>query len=161
MRKMASRGEEVYSSDVFEILFQYEASRSQRYPAPLSLLKIEMTPSASGDASLRVAPAIFAAQINTHIRSIDIPSGRGNRLDVLLPTTDEPGARTVCQRLLAIFKNKVQGTNHETIAFSLQIGATSHPGGSSLTSNLLNQKADEALAQTKLKGPHTYVLIAK
>jgi hypothetical protein len=44
MRKMISRGEEVYSSDVFEILFEYEVSRSQRYPTPLSLLLIEMTP---------------------------------------------------------------------------------------------------------------------
>ncbi len=157
MRKMISRGEEVYSSDVFEILFEYEVSRSQRYPTPLSLLLIEMTPSAISEESLQKASSIFTAKINSHIRSVDIPSLTGNHLYILLPTTDEAGARTVCERLLSIFKNKVD----DSLAFSLQIGVSANSGGSSLTSEFLKQKADEALAQSKLKGPHTYVLIAK
>jgi hypothetical protein len=161
MRKMISRGEEVYSTEVFEILFQYEVSRSKRYPAPLSLLQIESTPSALSEDELQNASAIFAAKINSHIRSVDIPSKIGNSLKVLLPTTDEAGARAVCERLLSIFKNKVSGKNNETLAFSVQIGASSHPGGSSLSEEFLLQKAEEALAQSKLKGPHTYVLLTK
>jgi hypothetical protein len=98
MRKMISRGEEVYSTEVFEILFQYEVSRSKRYPAPLSLLQIESTPSALSEDELQNASAIFAAKINSHIRSVDIPSKIGNSLKVLLPTTDEAGARAVCER---------------------------------------------------------------
>ena len=161
MRKMISRGEEVYSTEVFEILFQYEVSRSKRYPAPLSLLQIESTLSALSEDELQNASAIFAAKINSHIRSVDIPSKIGNSLKVLLPTTDEAGARAVCERLLSIFKNKVSGKNNETLAFSVQIGASSHPGGSSLSEEFLLQKAEEALAQSKLKGPHTYVLLTK
>jgi hypothetical protein len=42
MKKMISLGEEVYNSDVFDVLFHYEVSRSKRYPAPLSLLQIEV-----------------------------------------------------------------------------------------------------------------------
>jgi len=157
MRKMMSRGEEVYSSDVFEILFEYEASRSQRYPTPLSLLQIEMTPSAVSEEALQRASSVFTTKINSHIRSVDIPSLNGNRLYILLPTTDEAGTRAVCERLLSIFKNKVD----DSLAFSLQIGASNHPGGSSLTGEFLKQKADEALAQSKLKGPHTFVLVTK
>ncbi len=157
MRKLVSRGEEVYSPEVFEVLFQYEVSRSKRYPAPLSLLEIEMTPSALSEDALQKAPAIFAAKINSHIRSVDIPSQAGNRLNILLPTTDEAGARNICERLLSIFKNKVDNS----LTFSLQIGASSHPGGSALSEEFLQQKAEEALAQSKFKGPHTYVLIAK
>ena len=156
MRKMISRGEEVYSRDVFDSLFEYEVSRSQRYPMPLSLLQIEAAPSAISDEAFRKATSIFTAKINSHIRSVDIPSMIGNRLYVLLPTTDEAGARTVCERLVSIFKNKVD----DSLAFSLQIGASSHSGGSSLTGELLKQKAAEALNQSILKGPHTYVLIA-
>lgn len=98
MKKMISRGEEVYSSDVFDILFHYEVSRSKRYPAPLSLLQIEMTPAALDENSLSKASAIFAAKINSHIRSVDIVTGSGSRLSILLPTTDEAGTRTVCER---------------------------------------------------------------
>ena len=156
MRKLMSRGEEVYSSDVFEILFDYEVSRSQRYPMPLSLLLIEEMPSAINEEAFLKANSIFTTKINSHIRSVDIPSMIGNRLYVLLPTTNEAGARTVCERLISIFKNKVD----DSLAFSLQIGASSHSGGSLLTGELLKQKADEALAQSKLKGPHTYFLIA-
>ncbi|MEK6751554.1 MAG: hypothetical protein AABZ00_04740 [Chloroflexota bacterium] len=161
MKKMISLGEEVYNSDVFDVLFHYEVSRSKRYPAPLSLLQIEMTPAALDENSLSKASAIFTAKINAHIRSVDIVTGKGSRLSILLPTTDEAGARTVCERLLSIFKNKVEGSNNETLSFSLQIGASSHPGGSSLSSEHLLQKSEEALSQTKLKGPHTYILISK
>ncbi len=161
MKKMIPRGEEIYSSDVFEVLLQYEIFRSQRYPAPLSLLYIEMTPSALDGDSLPNAFAVFTAKVNTHIRSVDIPSGTDDRLSILLPTTDEAGARTVCERLLAIFKSKIEGKNNEVIAFSLQIGASCHPGGSSLSSEFLFQKAEEALLQARTKGPHSYVLISK
>jgi GGDEF domain-containing protein len=106
---------------------------------------------------LQKATSIFAAKVNSHIRSVDIPSGTGNRLNLLLPTTDEAGTRAVCERLISIFKSKVDNS----ITFSLQIGASSHPGGSTLTGDFLLQKAEEALAQSKLKGPHTYVLITK
>ncbi len=157
MRKMMSRGEEVYGEDVFNILFDYEVSRSKRYPAPLALLKIETTPASLSADILQKATSIFAAKVNSHIRSVDIPSGTGNRLNLLLPTTDEAGTRAVCERLISIFKSKVDNS----ITFSLQIGASSHPGGSTLTGDFLLQKAEEALAQSKLKGPHTYVLITK
>ncbi|MBI5823197.1 MAG: diguanylate cyclase [Chloroflexi bacterium] len=161
MKKMISRGKELYGREVFDILFEYEVSRSQRYPAPLALLKIEMTSSILGKDPRPDASAIFAAEINAHIRSVDIPTGAGNRLNILLPTTDAAGARTVCERLLAIFTNKFDGENNETVAFSLQIGASAHPGGSSLSNEYLLQKSEEALSQAKLKGPHTYVLISK
>lgn len=155
MREMISRGEDVYSPDVFEVLFQYEVSRCKRYPTPLALLQIEMTPSALSADVLQKASSIFTTKINSHIRSVDIPSQVGKHFNLLLPTTNETGAQVVCERLLSIFKNQV-----ESIAFSLQIGASSHPGGPLLTEASLLQKAEEALAQSKLKGPHTYVLIA-
>lgn len=161
MRKVISRGEEVYGPDVFEILFQYEISRSKRYPAPLSLLVIEITSATPDEDLLQKAIPIFTAKINSHIRSVDIPALLGNRLHLLLPTTDGAGAQAVCERLLSIFKNKVEGNNNETFSYSLQIGASSHPGGSTLTEQLIQQKAEEALSQSKIKGPHTYVLIAK
>ncbi len=157
MRKMISRGEEIYSADVFEILFEYEVSRSKRYPAPLALLQIEMSPSAVSEDALQNAFSIFAAKINSHIRSVDIPSRTGNYLNLLLPTTDEAGTRAVCERLISIFKSKVD----DSLAFSLQIGASCHSGGSTLTGEFLLQKAGDALAQSRLKGPHTYILISK
>jgi len=159
MRKMVARGDEIYSSDVFQILYEYEITRSQRYPSPLTLLKIEMTPSALNDDLLGNASTVFASALNAHLRSVDIPSRTGNLYSVVLPTSDEHGARAVCERLLSVFKNKFDVSNG-AIAFSLQIGATTHSGGPTMTSESILQKAEEALKQSKLKGPNTYIVLS-
>jgi GGDEF domain-containing protein len=159
MRKMASHDAEVYTSDVFRVLAEYEISRSARYPAPLGLLQIEMTSSASNENALRAASAVFIAALNGHLRSVDISSASGNEFKVLLPSTNFAGTETVCERLLSIFKNKFE-TDLGSVVFSLQIGAASHNGGASLTSAGIFQNAEEALKQSKLKGPNTYVLIS-
>ena len=159
MRETASHGDEIYSSDVFQILYEYEVSRSKRYPAPLTLLKIETASSALNDDLLGAASTVFTTALNAHIRSVDIPSRAGNLYSVLLPTSDEHGARAVCERLLSVFKNKFDVANG-AVAFSIQIGATSHNGGSTISGESIIQKAEEALKQSKLKGPNTYYILS-
>lgn len=158
MKKMSVRGNEIYSSDVFQILFDYEVSRSRRYPSPLTLLKIEMTPTALSNNLLGSASTVFIAVLNAHLRSVDIPSREGNVYSVLLPTSDEHGARAVCERLLSVFRNKFDISN-DAIAFSLQIGATAHSGGEAMSGETILQKAEEALKQSKLKGSNTYIIL--
>ncbi len=159
MRKMVSHDEEVYSSDVFRVLAEYEISRSTRYPTPLGLLQIEMTPNASNEDALRASTAVFIAALNSHLRSVDITSASGREFKILLPSTNAAGTETVCERLLSIFRNKFE-TKFGSVAFSLQIGASSHNGGTTLTSAGIFQNTQAAFKQSKLKGPNTYVLIA-
>ena len=160
MKKIISRGEEMYSSDVFQILFEYEVSRSRRYPAPLALLKIEMTPSSLNGESAGAASSVFSLALNSYLRSVDIPSKSENIFTVLLPTSNEHGARVVCERLLSVFKNKFESPNGISFAFSLQIGATAHQGGSEISEDGILQKAEEALRQSKLKGANTCVFLS-
>jgi hypothetical protein len=159
MKKTVSRGDDIYSSDVFQILYEYEVSRSKRYPSPLTLLKIEMTPSALNDELLGSASMVFTSALNSHLRSVDIPSKTGNVYSVLLPTSDEHGARAVCERLLSVFKNKFDVSNG-AIAFSIQIGSVTHNGGPTMSGEGILQKAAEALKQSKLKGPNTYIMLS-
>lgn len=159
MRKIAPHDEEAYSNDVFRILAEYEISRSTRYPTPLGLLQIEMTPSAANEDARRAATAVFTSALNAHLRSVDITSAAGSEFKVLLPSTNSAGTETVCERLLSIFKNKFE-TNFGSVAFSIQIGAVSHNGGPTLTIADIFKSAETALKQSKLKGPNTYVLIS-
>jgi GGDEF domain-containing protein len=156
MRKMASHDEEVYSSDVFRVLADYEISRSARYPNPLGLLHIDMAPIASNEDALRAASSVFKSALNAHLRSVDITSAAGSEYRILLPSTNSTGTQTVCDRLISVFKNKFE-TEFGTVAFSIHIGATSHNGGPSLTSEGLFLYAEMALKESKLKGPNTYV----
>jgi hypothetical protein len=158
MKNELSRGDEVYSDDVFQILLEYEVSRSIRYPTPLGILHIEMTPAGSDEATLRAAPKIFTTALNAHLRSVDIPSGSGRDYKILLPTSNEAGLRSICERLISVFRNKFNTQSGNSVAFSLNIGAASHAGGESLTRELLLQKAEAALKQSKSKGPNTFAI---
>ncbi len=158
MKSEVSRGDEVYTEDVFEVLLEYEISRTNRYPSPLSLLYIEIAPSELKGTSLGSASKVFAGALNRHLRSVDIPSGSDNVYKVLLPTTSGTGLRAVCERLLSVFKTKFNAADGSSIAFSLNIGAASHPGGKSLSRSYLFENAQAALKKSKLKGPNTYVI---
>ncbi len=157
MRKITLHDDEVYNSDVFRVLVDYEISRSVRYPTPLGLLQIEMTPNASNEEALRAASSAFITALNAHLRSVDITSSSGKEFKVLLPATNNVGTETVCERLLSVFKNKFE-TKAGSVAFSIQIGATSHAGGASLSTENIFKAAEAALKQSKLKGPNTYVI---
>ena len=157
MKNTNSRGDELYSDDVFWVLFDYEVTRSQRYPSALSLVRIEMVPSSGDPIIMRAAGSIFSSALNTHLRTADIPTGDGNMYFILLPTTDENGGRAVCERMLSIFRNKFDTRDGNSISFSINVGMASHPGGSSLTKEDLLQQTEKALKQSKLKGPNTYV----
>lgn len=159
MKKIDMHNEGIYTSDVFQILFEYEISRARRYPTPVSLVEIEMKPIVSNEEALSSAPTIFISTLNHHLRSVDIPSKTGNLFRILLPTTNESGARAVCERLLSVYRNKFDTPNGYSIAFSLQIGTTSHGGGSTLSGIELTQKMEEGLKQSKLKGTNTYVMV--
>ena len=150
MRKITSRGEDVYNSDVFEILFNHELTRIKRIPAPLALLHIEITPTTTNEETLLAAPAVFMKALNTHLRSVDVPSVADRGYRVLLPSTDEPGTRTVCERLLSVFRSKFE-TKSGSVAFSLQIGATVRNVSSSLLAEDIFKRTEEALNNPGLK----------
>jgi len=159
MNKMGAFTEDVYNMDVFKILLTYEISRCMRYPSPLTLIKIEVTPTAFNAEAMSAAPLIFSAALNTHLRSADIPARSGNLFSLLLPNTDKHGAQAVCERLLSVFKNKFEDTEGNSVTFSLHIGATTHPGGGDITGESILEKAEEALKQSKQKGPNIYVFL--
>lgn len=153
------RNENIYNSEVFQILVEYEVARARRYPSPVALIELEMTPVVSSKDALDAALGIFTTTLNRHLRSVDIPSKNENTFRILLPTTNEAGARTVCERLLSVFKNKFDMPDGASITFSLNIGATAHNGGPQLSSAALFENAGESLRQSKMKAPNTYVVI--
>jgi hypothetical protein len=159
MKNDLSRGDEVYSLEVFLVLVEYEVSRSIRYPTPVGLIEIEMTPTGLDEKSLRAASKTFTSALNSHLRSVDIPCGQGRNFKILLPTANEAGIRSVCERLLSVFRNKFNTPEGGSLAFSVNLGAVSHPGGDTLSREYLLAQAAEALRLAKLKGPNTFTLI--
>jgi len=155
MKKPILHKDQIYSEDVFQILMDYEIIRTIRYPAPLSLLSLEMTPQVSIGKSPASASSIFETAFNSQLRSVDIPSRNGSGYLILLPTTNEAGARIVCDRFLKGFEKEFETTDGISVKFSLQIGVASHNGGPTLMKEILLQTAETSLKQSRSKGANT------
>ena len=152
MKKTISRKDQLYSEAVFQILMEYEIIRTIRYPTPLSLIYLEMTPHASNGKAPRSASVIFETAFNSRLRSVDIPTRHEKGYLILLPMTNEAGARAVCERLLRIFDQDFETGEGKSVRFSLQIGVSSHNGGPTLMKELLLRTAEAGLQQSRLQG---------
>jgi len=158
MKRDSSSNIQLYNRDVFEILLEYEINRSQRYPSPVCLLDILIIPSQQTTESQPVIDAEISAQLNSHLRSADIPAKIGNQYLILLPTTDERGGRSVCERILAVFKGLLSSKTGTTFSVSVFIGLAYHPGRADLSSAILKQQAASALKHAHQQGLPTYTV---
>lgn len=156
MKRESSNNIQLYNREVFEVLLEYEMSRSQRYPSPVCLLNISISPGQQTAEIQKVMDAEIATLLNSHLRSVDVPAKIGDQYLVLLPTTDESGGRTVCERVLAIFKGLLRSEAGTTFSVSVFIGLASHPGGADISSAILTQQATDALKHALQQGLPTY-----
>lgn len=159
MNNQRSNLEEVYDDEVFQVLLDYEVTRSKRYPANIALVVIEFTPSGN-ESALRSAGQVFTKALNSHMRSADIPSTKGNEFKILMPATGGSGLSAICERLISVFKNSFITKDGQSIAFSINIGGVSHPGGETLSRESFLKSAQTALKQSKQKGANTYIILA-
>ncbi len=159
MNKTTLRKDQLYNTDVFHILMEYEIIRAIRYPNPLSLIYLEMTPHTSNGKASPSASVIFETALNSRLRSVDIPTYYENRFLILLPTTNEAGVITVCKRLLAIFDKEFETEEGTSVRFSIQIGIALHNGGPTLMKETLFQAAEASIRQSCLQGPNTIGVI--
>ena len=160
MKNALSHHDKLYSEDVFHILMDYEIIRSIRYPTPMSLICIEMTLDTSDVEANQSPSSVFETALNSSLRSVDIPARHGTGYLILLPMTNEAGARTVCERFLSIFENEFETKEGKPVKFLLHIGVASHNGGATLMKEILIQAAESGLQQSRLKGANTIITIS-
>ena len=156
MKKDSSNDFQLYNRDVFNVLLDYEITRSQRYPSPISLLNIMIIPNQPTPEIQQVIDAEVSTKLNSHLRSADIPAKIGEQYLILLPTTDEAGGRTVCERILSIFKGLLITDTGITFSVSVFIGHAFHQGGANLSSDILMQQAVSAMNHAHQQGIPTY-----
>ena len=156
MKKDPSNEIQLYNREVFEVLLEYEINRSQRYPSPISLLNILIIPSQQAPENQQAMDAEISAQLNSHLRSADIHTKIGDQYLILLPTTDERGSRSACERILSVFKGLLRSKAGAIFSVSVFIGIAFHPGGADLTSAILKQQAASALKHAHQQGLSTY-----
>ena len=136
---------ELYSPDSFQTLLEHEVHRSRRYKHPITLIHI-LVQADPINAQTQHSAEVFAINIlNLEVRETDIPCRKGNEFLLLLPFTDEHGARIVCERLEKLFRISHQTYDRVSFQVSAFIGLTSASGDPPLSGNKLIQQASQAL----------------
>src|SRR5690606_15290382 len=80
---------------------EYELTRAERYGHPVTLVRLALEPAGPWPAELGVALRVALLEAaRAHLRASDLVFTTGEReIALLLPETDEPGARLVAERI--------------------------------------------------------------
>ena len=147
----------LYEEEVFKLLADYELSRAQRYPSPVSLLHVSLNLDQAKPSIAGTLRQLFAGILNTSLRISDIPAHYGNDFLILMPSTDESGAQAVARRLIARLRGTRNFADGNMFKFVIHVGISTHPGGRGISVEKLLQQAKSALEKAREEGDHTYV----
>jgi diguanylate cyclase (GGDEF)-like protein len=149
----------LFTRPLLEILLQHEISRAQRYPSPLTLLRLALF-IPQGDYPRDLAHLLIADLLNTNLRATDVPGHFDDDYLILLPATPRLGGLTVASRLAhhAKILHPVEQGYGDHFDLAVCIGLSSHEGGSEIGKINLLAQASTALDDAKRKGAHSVVI---
>ena len=140
---------ELYALESFKALLDHEVNRSRRYKTPLTLIHfaIETDPDRP---EIQHNAEMFAINIlDVQMRDTDIPCRKGNEFLILMPATDEPGGRIVCERLANLFNAQHQTYDRISFNMAVFVGMASIAGGEQLSSTKLLKQAASAMQHAR------------
>jgi diguanylate cyclase (GGDEF)-like protein len=152
---------ELYLLETFKVLLEHEVRKSRRYRYPLTLIRIGVNTEPNTPQTQHTAEMIAINALDSELRESDIPCRDGHEFLVLLPSTDEKGGRSACERL-----EKLLNTNEKTsdgVAFQVTafIGLACTFGGPSLSSIKLREDACSAMEYARANGLTKTVLFSE
>jgi len=156
-----NNGTGLYDEQVFKLLADYELSRAQRYPSPVTLLHISLNLEETKPEIKASVKKLFADILNTSLRISDIPAQYGEDFLVLMPSTDERGAQAAAGRLIARLKGTRNFADGTLFKYNIHIGIATHPGGRGGSVDKLLQQAEAALQNARKAGPQAYKVFSE
>jgi diguanylate cyclase (GGDEF)-like protein len=147
-----------YSFDVFKRLLFVEIKRAKRYNLPLSVIIISLDGvdavlASNGAETLAKLREAVAHAIRRSIRDTDIPVAfrQGNIL-IVMPHTNEKGARVVADRIQARMRRSVYRGEGFVLRPTLSMGATTSAAGRALSFGEMILGATLALREAQRAG---------
>lgn len=140
---------ELYPLQNFKIILDHEVRKTRRYGHPLSLIHIAVQ--ADPDTPVMQHGAEMAAinVLDVELRNSDLPCRDEHDFLVLLPSTDETGARKACERLeksLNCTQENYEGIRFQVHAF---IGLSSTNADPAASADGLMEQASTAMNQAR------------
>ncbi len=135
----------LYQYETFKTLFNYEIARAQRYPSALALLCISLELQGAAPAGRAQADRVMAEILNKSLRVSDVPARRQDEYLILLPATDENGARIAADRILSRLKNTQQLPAGGLFRMEVYVGIASQHEDKPLPAESLMAEATAAM----------------
>lgn len=150
----------LFTRSMIEILLSHEITRSQRYPSPLTILRLALHVATPLDeALLHKAHLMVSDLLNTNLRASDAPGHYDGDYLIIAPATPADGGWVIASRLAHRIKILRPIDSHtQLLDMGACIGIASHPGGRELSEINLPEQANVALAEAKRRGPHSVVI---
>ncbi|MBN1453249.1 MAG: diguanylate cyclase [Anaerolineales bacterium] len=148
----------LYDGEVFILLADYELSRAQRYPTPVTVLYITLNLDEAKPEIVESVKQLFVGILNSSLRVSDIPAHYGNDFLVLMPATDEIGGQAAASRLIARLKGTRNFEDGTLFKFTIHIGISTHPGGQGISAEDLIAEAEQASQEAKKQGPQALAI---
>jgi GGDEF domain-containing protein len=136
---------ELYLLETFQALLEHEVRKSRRYRYPVSLVRIAVEAQPNSPQTQHAAEMIAINALDSELRESDIPCRDGHEFLVLLPSTDEKGGRSACERLEKLLNLSQKTSEDVSFHMSAFIGLVCMYGGPSLSSIKLRQDAYSAM----------------
>ena len=152
------RNNDLYDGDVFILLADYELSRAQRYPTPITVLYITLNLDEAKPEITESIKQLFVEILNSNLRVSDIPAYYGNDFLVLMPATDEIGGQAAASRLIARLKGTRNFEDGSLFKFNVHIGISTHSGGQGMSAKDLIAEAKQASREAKKQGPQALAI---
>lgn len=152
---------ELYLLEVFNTLLEHEVRNSRRYKHPVSLVHISVEAEPDTPQTQHAAEMVAINALDVELRETDIPCRTGHEFLVLMPSTDESGARNACDRLeksLNISDQTHDGTALQVTAF---IGVASIGDDLTLSSTRILDAACQAMQYARDTRSRTTVMFSE
>lgn len=136
---------ELYLLETFRVLLDHEIRTSRRYKHPMTLVHIALQVEPDMQQTRRGAEMVVINALDVELRDSDIPCMDGHEFLVLMPSTDEEGARSACDRLEKTLNATDQVYEDVTFQVSAFIGFASTSAEMTLPATKLKQQARAAM----------------
>ena len=141
---------DLYLLETFQVLLEHEVRKSRRYRYALTLVRIAVEAQPNNPKTQHAAEMVAINALDSELRESDIPCRDGHEFFVLLPSTDEKGGRSTCQRLEKLLNTSSQTSEGVAFQSSAFIGLAGGYGGPSLSSIKLRQQACRAMEHARI-----------
>jgi hypothetical protein len=152
------RSPDVYKQEIIEVLLFHEVARVQRYPVPLSLLRMTVQHNRQAAATVTEGVNLIVSHVlNANLRIADIAGHYGDDYLVILPVTEEAGALSLGRRLTKLLFGTHPFRSGGQIELVTFVGVATFPQGAQVAAIDCLDQVEAALTEARRRAPGAIV----